>query len=171
MATLVSVNVGLPKDVAWNGRTVYTGVWKQPVRGPRMVRRLNVDGDGQGDLGGHGGEHRAVLVYQLDSYRYWSDELHRDDLQPGISARTSRSRVCRTTRCASGTDTASGMPSSKSPNRGSPATGSACDWRAADGHRRLHPRTPGTAGAGQHPAVLRATSRTYRRRPLTATSR
>lgn len=83
MATLVSVNVGLPKDVAWNGRTVYTGVWKQPVMGPRMVRRLNVDGDGQGDLGGHGGEHRAVLVYQLDSYRYWSDELHRDDLQPG----------------------------------------------------------------------------------------
>jgi ferredoxin-NADP reductase/MOSC domain-containing protein YiiM len=83
MATLVSVNVGLPKDVAWNGRTVYTGVWKQPVTGPRMARRLNVDGDGQGDLGGHGGEHRAVLVYQLDSYRYWSDELHRDDLQPG----------------------------------------------------------------------------------------
>jgi ferredoxin-NADP reductase/MOSC domain-containing protein YiiM len=83
MATLVSVNVGLPKDVAWNGRMVYTGVWKQPVMGPRMVRRLNVDGDGQGDLGGHGGEHRAVLVYQLDSYRYWSDELHRDDLQPG----------------------------------------------------------------------------------------
>jgi ferredoxin-NADP reductase/MOSC domain-containing protein YiiM len=83
MATLVSVNVGLPKDVAWNGRTVYTGVWKQPVAGPRMVRRLNVDGDGQGDLAGHGGEHRAVLVYQLASYRYWSDELHREDLQPG----------------------------------------------------------------------------------------
>jgi ferredoxin-NADP reductase/MOSC domain-containing protein YiiM len=83
MATLVSVNVGLPKNVAWNGRTVYTGVWKQPVVGPRMVRRLNVDGDGQGDLDGHGGENRAVLVYQLDSYRYWSGELHRDDLQPG----------------------------------------------------------------------------------------
>jgi ferredoxin-NADP reductase/MOSC domain-containing protein YiiM len=83
MATLVSVNVGLPKDVAWNGRTVYTGVWKQPVVGPRMVRRLNVDGDGQGDLGGHGGENRAVLVYQVDSYRYWSHELHRDDLRPG----------------------------------------------------------------------------------------
>jgi ferredoxin-NADP reductase/MOSC domain-containing protein YiiM len=83
MATLVSVNVGLPKNVAWNGRTVYTGVWKQPVAGPRMVRRLNVDGDGQGDLGGHGGENRAVLVYQLDSYRYWSNELRRDDLQPG----------------------------------------------------------------------------------------
>jgi ferredoxin-NADP reductase/MOSC domain-containing protein YiiM len=83
MATLISVNVGLPKNVAWNGRTVYTGVWKQPVAGPRMVRRLNVDGDGQGDLDGHGGENRAVLVYQLDSYRYWSNELRRDDLQPG----------------------------------------------------------------------------------------
>ena len=44
MATLVSVNVGLPKDVAWQGHTVYTGIWKQPVDGPRMVRRLNVDG-------------------------------------------------------------------------------------------------------------------------------
>jgi ferredoxin-NADP reductase/MOSC domain-containing protein YiiM len=83
LATLVSVNVGLPKNVPWNGRTVYTGVWKQPVAGPRMVRRLNVDGDGQGDLGGHGGENRAVLVYQLDSYRYWSNELRRDDLRPG----------------------------------------------------------------------------------------
>ncbi|MEO3759662.1 MOSC and FAD-binding oxidoreductase domain-containing protein [Mycobacterium sp. B14F4] len=83
MARLMSVNVGLPKDVAWQGRTVFTGAWKAPVDGPRMVRRLNVDGDGQGDLGGHGGEQRAVLVYQLDSYRYWAREFGRDDLQPG----------------------------------------------------------------------------------------
>ncbi|MDT5334756.1 MAG: hypothetical protein QOD90_261 [Mycobacterium sp.] len=83
MATLVSVNVGLPKDVAWNGRCVHTGAWKSPVDGARMVRRLNVDGDGQGDLGGHGGENRAVLVYQLDSYRHWAAELGRDDLAPG----------------------------------------------------------------------------------------
>ncbi len=72
MATLVSVNVGLPRNVEWQHRTVYTGAWKEPVAGPRMVRRLNVDGDGQGDLGGHGGENRAVLVYQLDSYRHWA---------------------------------------------------------------------------------------------------
>ena len=84
VARLVSVNVGLPKDVPWHGRSVHTGAWKQPVTGPRMVRRLNVDGDGQGDLGGHGGENRAVLVYQLDSYRHWAAELHRDDLVPGI---------------------------------------------------------------------------------------
>ena len=83
MATLVSLNVGMPKDIAWKGRTVHTGAWKQPVEGPRMVRRCNVDGDGQGDLGGHGGENRAVLVYQLDSYRHWTDELGRDDLAPG----------------------------------------------------------------------------------------
>ena len=60
---LMSVNVGLPKNVAWQGRTVYTGAWKHPVNGPTMVRRLNIDGDGQGDTNGHGGEQRAVLVY------------------------------------------------------------------------------------------------------------
>ena len=83
MATLVSVNVGLPKDVPWRGRSVYTGIWKRPVAGPRLVRRLNIDGDGQGDLNGHGGEQRAVLVYQLDSYRHWQDHFGRDDLEFG----------------------------------------------------------------------------------------
>lgn len=84
MATLRSVNIGLPKDVTWHDRTVYTGVFKAPVDGPRMVRRLNVDGDGQGDLGGHGGEQRAVLVYQLDSYAHWKEHLGRDDLTYGM---------------------------------------------------------------------------------------
>jgi ferredoxin-NADP reductase/MOSC domain-containing protein YiiM len=77
------VNVGLPRDVPWHGQTVHTGIWKQPVDGPRMVRRTNIDGDGQGDLGGHGGEYRAVMVYQLDSYRYWQDVLGRDDFVLG----------------------------------------------------------------------------------------
>ena len=80
---LLSVNVGLPQDVAWQGRTVHTAVWKRPVQGPRMVRRLNIDGDGQGDLAGHGGEHRAVFVYQIGSYRYWQRQLGRDDFVPG----------------------------------------------------------------------------------------
>ncbi|MBX7448788.1 MOSC domain-containing protein [Mycolicibacterium sp. 3033] len=84
MATLVSVNVGLPRDVSWNERTVFTGAWKDPVSGPRRIRRLNIDGDGQGDLGGHGGENRAVLVYQLESYRHWAREFGRDDLVPGL---------------------------------------------------------------------------------------
>lgn len=83
MALLVAVNVGLPRDVAWRNAVVHTGVWKQTVTGPRMVRRLNVDGDGQGDLGGHGGEQRAVLVYQAESYRYWADQLGRHDLMHG----------------------------------------------------------------------------------------
>ena len=82
MATLLSVNVGMPKDVSWRGRTVHTGVWKSPVTGPQMVRRLNIDGDGQGDLAGHGGEQRAVLVYQIESYRHWQEFFGRDDLEP-----------------------------------------------------------------------------------------
>jgi ferredoxin-NADP reductase/MOSC domain-containing protein YiiM len=81
--SLLSVNVGLPQDVAWHGRTVHTAIWKRPVEGPRLVRRLNIDGDGQGDLAGHGGEHRAVFVYQIDSYRYWQKQLGRDDFSYG----------------------------------------------------------------------------------------
>jgi ferredoxin-NADP reductase/MOSC domain-containing protein YiiM/ferredoxin len=81
--TVLAVNVGLPRNVSWRGRTVYTGVWKRPVDGPRMARRLNIDGDGQGDLAGHGGEQRAVFVYQIDSYRYWQEQLGRDDFEYG----------------------------------------------------------------------------------------
>ena len=81
--TLLSVNVGLPKDVSWQGRTVFTGVFKDSVPGSRRVRRLNIDGDGQGDLSGHGGEQRAVFVYQIDSYRYWEHELGRHDFVYG----------------------------------------------------------------------------------------
>jgi ferredoxin-NADP reductase/MOSC domain-containing protein YiiM len=83
MARLLSVNVGLPRDIAWQGRTVHTAVWKDPVQGRRRVRRLNIDGDGQGDLGGHGGEQRAVFVYQIESYRYWEERLGRGDLTYG----------------------------------------------------------------------------------------
>jgi ferredoxin-NADP reductase/MOSC domain-containing protein YiiM len=79
MARLLSVNVGLPRDIAWKGRTVHTGVWKNPVRGSCRVRRLNLEGDGQGDLAGHGGEHRAVFVYQIESYRHWQEQLKRSD--------------------------------------------------------------------------------------------
>jgi ferredoxin-NADP reductase/MOSC domain-containing protein YiiM/ferredoxin len=82
-ATLLSVNVGMPKDVSWQGKTVFTGVFKNPVSGPRRVRKLNVDGDGQGDLAGHGGEQRAVFVYQIESYRYWEHELGRTDFDYG----------------------------------------------------------------------------------------
>ncbi len=80
---LLPVNVGLPRDVTWQGKTVHTGAWKYPVEGPAMVRSLNIDGDGQGDTAGHGGEQRAVLVYQVDSYRYWQRHFGRDDLGCG----------------------------------------------------------------------------------------
>ena len=83
MARLLSVNVGLPRDIAWRGKTVHTAIWKIPVQGRRMVWRLNIDGDGQGDLIGHGGEHRAVFVYQIDSYHYWQSQLGRNNFTYG----------------------------------------------------------------------------------------
>ena len=79
MPKLLSVNVGLPRDVTWNGKTVRTAIWKSPVTGRRMVRKLDIDGDAQGDLSGHGGEQRAVFVYQMDSYHYWEQFLGRKD--------------------------------------------------------------------------------------------
>src|SRR3954447_15679384 len=80
---LVSVNVGMPKEVPWQGKTVFTGVFKEPVTGPRRVRGLNIDGDGQGDPAGRGGQQRAVSIYQIASYRYWERELARDDFRYG----------------------------------------------------------------------------------------
>ncbi len=83
MARLLSVNVGLPRDIEWKGRTVHTGIWKDPVRGRCRVARLNLYGDGQGDLAGHGGEQRAVFVYQIESYRHWQEHLKRTDFVHG----------------------------------------------------------------------------------------
>jgi ferredoxin-NADP reductase/MOSC domain-containing protein YiiM/ferredoxin len=83
VAQLLSVNVGLPRDIEWEGRTVRTAIWKEAVTGRRMARRLNIDGDGQGDLAGHGGEQRAVFVYSIDSYRYWETTLGRNDFVHG----------------------------------------------------------------------------------------
>ena len=83
MARLLSVNVGLPRDIEWKGRTVHTAIWKDPVRGRCRVGRLNLNGDGQGDLAGHGGEQRAVFVYQIESYRYWQEQLRRADFVHG----------------------------------------------------------------------------------------
>ena len=83
MPRLLSLNVGLPQDVAWNGTRVRTAIWKRPVDGRRMVRKLNIDGDGQADLAGHGGEQRAVFVYQMESYHYWENFLGRGDFMFG----------------------------------------------------------------------------------------
>src|SRR4051795_10471418 len=79
MPKLLAVNVGLPQDIPWRYQTVHTGIWKRPVPGRCAARRLNLEGDGQGDLAGHGGEQRAVMVYQIESYRYWERVLGRGD--------------------------------------------------------------------------------------------
>ncbi|NID14563.1 MOSC and FAD-binding oxidoreductase domain-containing protein [Luteibacter yeojuensis] len=83
MASVLSVNVGLPRDVEWEGRIVRTGIFKAPVPGRVMVRTLNIDGDGQADKAGHGGPNRAVMVYQIESYRYWEAFLERPPLDYG----------------------------------------------------------------------------------------
>jgi ferredoxin-NADP reductase/MOSC domain-containing protein YiiM/ferredoxin len=80
---LLSLNVGGPREVQWEGKTVRTAIWKEAVTGPRMVRRINIDGDDQADRLAHGGEHRAVFVYQIESYRYWERELGRSGFTYG----------------------------------------------------------------------------------------
>ncbi|MGH2887525.1 MAG: MOSC domain-containing protein [Solirubrobacteraceae bacterium] len=80
---LLSVNVGTPRTVAWQGREVRTAIFKDPVAGPRFVDRINIEGDDQADRLAHGGEHRAVFVYQIESYRYWEEELGRGDFTCG----------------------------------------------------------------------------------------
>jgi ferredoxin-NADP reductase/MOSC domain-containing protein YiiM len=80
---LLAVNVGRPREVDWRGRKVRTSIWKSEVSDRRWVSRLNVAGDGQADLAAHGGEHRAVYVYDVSAYRHWERELGRDDFVNG----------------------------------------------------------------------------------------
>ena len=80
---LRSVNVSQPTTVAYRGRSVTTGIFKMPVSGRVMVRRLNLDGDGQADLSVHGGVDKAVYVYPLEHYAAWAQELGRSDLAFG----------------------------------------------------------------------------------------
>lgn len=81
---LLSVNTGLPRKITHGGREVSTGIFKQPVAGPVMLRRLNLDGDGQADLRVHGGEHKAVYAYPFEHYVFWTDETGRGDLVYGF---------------------------------------------------------------------------------------
>jgi MOSC domain-containing protein YiiM len=78
--SLVSVNVGLPREVEWRGRRVRTGIWKEPVAGPVRVGRLNLEGDGQADSRVHGGSSKAVYVYPAEHYELWRAELDMPDL-------------------------------------------------------------------------------------------
>ncbi len=81
--TLKSVNVSPPKEILHDGKAITTGIFKEPVEGRVMLRRLNLDGDGQADLWGHGGTFRAVYAYPFENYAYWARELGRDDLELG----------------------------------------------------------------------------------------
>ena len=83
MARLVSVNVGLPREVAWKGRTVTTGIFKAPVDGPVALRRHNLEGDRQADLSVHGGPTKAVYAYPTRHYDYWRGELGDSELAWG----------------------------------------------------------------------------------------
>jgi ferredoxin-NADP reductase/MOSC domain-containing protein YiiM len=80
---LLSLNIGQAREVPWEGKVVRTAIWKTPVTGARMVGQINIEGDDQADRRAHGGEHRAVFVYQIGSYRYWEHELGRDDFTFG----------------------------------------------------------------------------------------
>lgn len=72
---LISINVGLPRTVTWQGQTVTTGIFKEPVSGPVRLRALNLEGDRQADLTVHGGADKAVYVYPAEHYNYWREKL------------------------------------------------------------------------------------------------
>jgi len=81
---LISLNVSLPRIVEWHGEPVTTGIFKEPVNGPVMLRRLNLDGDRQADLTVHGGKSKAVYVYPSEHYEFWRKELLEMDLPYGM---------------------------------------------------------------------------------------
>jgi MOSC domain-containing protein YiiM len=81
---IVSVNVGTPREVRWKGRSVLTGIFKEPVEGAVKVRALNLDGDGQADLTVHGGRDKAVYAYGSEHYDYWRNDLPEMNLPFGM---------------------------------------------------------------------------------------
>ncbi|HET6977922.1 MAG TPA: MOSC domain-containing protein [Pyrinomonadaceae bacterium] len=81
---IISVNVGLPRLVLWHGEPVSTGIFKEPIEGRVMMRKLNLDGDRQSDLSVHGGPEKAVYVYPSEHYDFWKRELPEMDLPWGI---------------------------------------------------------------------------------------
>jgi hypothetical protein len=125
IARLLSVNVGLPREITWRGQTVRTAIWKDPVHGKRTVRRLTIEGDAQADLVAHGGKHRAVFVYQIDSCRYWRDKLHRADFTFGQFGENFTVEGLPDTELCIGDQYRVGGRSSMSRSRESPAIASA----------------------------------------------
>ena len=83
---VISLNVGLPREVTWRGINVSTGIFKKPIKGSVLVRRLNIEGDGQADLKVHGGVDKAVYAYSHKFYEWWEKELENPGLLPGAIA-------------------------------------------------------------------------------------
>jgi MOSC domain-containing protein YiiM len=81
---LVSLNVGLPREVVWKGRTVTTGIFKEPVVGSVRLGPLNLEGDRQADLSVHGGPHKAVYAYPSEHYDYWRAKISDLELPWGM---------------------------------------------------------------------------------------
>jgi MOSC domain-containing protein YiiM len=81
---IVSVNVGLPREIAWGNEVVRTGIFKQPIDGRVVLRRLNLEGDAQADLSVHGGPDKAVYAYPIEHYAYWREQLPGRELPLGI---------------------------------------------------------------------------------------
>jgi len=81
---MISLNVGLPREVIWHGRSVTTGIYKEPADGRVRLRKLNLDGDRQADLTVHGGEYKAVYCYPAEHYEYWKNELPGRELPMGM---------------------------------------------------------------------------------------
>jgi len=81
---IVSLNVGMPREVLWHGRSVTTGIYKEPLAGRVALRKLNLDGDRQADLTVHGGEYKAVYCYPVEHYAYWNKELPGRELPMGM---------------------------------------------------------------------------------------
>lgn len=163
---LLSVNVGLPRDLAWRGQTVHTAVWKRPVDGPRMARWLNIDGGGQGDLAGHGGEHRAVFVYQIESYRYWQEQLGRDDFEYGQFGENFTIQGLADDQVCIGDRYRIGEAVFEVTSPGSPATGSVSGWTTRGCLRCWSPITgPDSTSGCCERALCRRGMRSCRRPP------
>lgn len=81
---ILSVNVGLPQSVEWAGRTITTGIFKQPIQGAVSLDLLNFAGDGQADLTVHGGPDKAVYAYDRVHYAHWQHQIERADWAPGL---------------------------------------------------------------------------------------
>ena len=104
---LVSVNVGLPREVAWHGRVVRTSIWKEPVEGLVHVSSLNLEGDQQSDLSVHGGPEKAVYAYPSEHYGTGVENCRRRILRGVHSVRTSRRKGCSSRISASAIASAS----------------------------------------------------------------